>query len=368
MARLGDVALASHRHRAGVGRLTRAAPACSRSWMMMSVNVPAANIPMACCAFRHDARLSVHRRYAGPTPAPHRHDSRGACSSVGQSGGLIIRWSQVRVLPGPPIHTNAYREFETRMQTDASGGRCPRPDLRPPDCRACTQEQTGRHSRLTWPALNGADGVETHRDAGCDANKLPERRRDNHEPDLHPADAVEALRGAGATDARAIWRLSPPSRTHTEPQTWSRGPGRYMRGRGECVTRLQCERRARTYGREHDRDRGRRLTRRARHTCGGSEAAHRAALGCRLSAELQHILLYSNDGSAVPVMRTAQRGTTMKWRLPQLAHVVLAGAGPFRAELIARAVGLPGLEAHQRTLVRGEVVRDLGAQAVREVQ
>lgn len=93
-----------------------------------------------------------------------------------------------------------------------------------------------------------------------------------------------------------------------------------------------------------------------------------AALGCRLSAELQHILLYSNDGSAVPVMRTAQRGTTMKWRLPQLAHVVLAGAGPFRAELIARAVGLPGLEAHQRTLVRGEVVRDLGAQAVREVQ
>ena len=26
-----------------------------------------------------------------------------ACSSVGQSGGLIILWSQVRVLPGPPL-------------------------------------------------------------------------------------------------------------------------------------------------------------------------------------------------------------------------------------------------------------------------
>ena len=36
-----------------------------------------------------------------------------ACSSVGQSGGLIIRWSQVRVLPGPPNrNTDRYSKCE----------------------------------------------------------------------------------------------------------------------------------------------------------------------------------------------------------------------------------------------------------------
>src|SRR5947209_3254511 len=34
-------------------------------------------------------------------PAPARFQRPGARSSVGQSGGLIIRWSQVRSLPGP---------------------------------------------------------------------------------------------------------------------------------------------------------------------------------------------------------------------------------------------------------------------------
>ena len=54
------------------------------------------------------------------TPAP-RHDGfhaglPRACSSVGQSGGLIIRWSKVRVLPGPPIQIKHFRPFYTEKQ------------------------------------------------------------------------------------------------------------------------------------------------------------------------------------------------------------------------------------------------------------
>ena len=52
-----------------------------------------------------------------------------------------------------------------------------------------------------------------------------------------------------------------------------------------------------------------------------------------------------------------RRGATMKWRLPQFARVVLAGAGPFRAELVARAVRLPCPETHQRAFVLAEADR-----------
>ncbi len=94
------------------------------------------------CAMRHSRVIptTVSRSHDAAACSAHRLPNRGG-SSVGQSSGLIIRRSQVQVLPAPPIYPRFRRQ---------NAGRVVLRSVAPPPCR-----EVARMGRLITPRGRG---------------------------------------------------------------------------------------------------------------------------------------------------------------------------------------------------------------------